>query len=388
MENFSTRYCDICLRTNILTKVRTICDECRQFYCKECWDIHKSQLSTRHHALIDLSPPIVEGLQQGTGGSNDDIENSSDFLEELRITRENTTLYRAQCAVEERPQAQKEETNKPSGRADADSDKVKTIKLRDFNTMAPEDKHNPWITGVLVLGDKIIISDFENTSLKLFNRDGLFLSAICSTHKVWGLTSVDKDRIATCANSDKKVRLWNLRENSISSAGISYNVAHPSEGIYHNGIYYSVLHNIHNTITILNSRGRQVRKIVLKKAFRRVIKIGWDIHMDSKTNNIHVPCEGKNSGILGMSIQGEALWFAPLSSDPWGITKIGNSLCVVGITKRCVYLVSMSGQCKGKLLDMDKMLGEPKKIFYDKTDKKLYITFLYMSAVSMFSVET
>ena len=151
---------------------------------------------------------------------------------------------------------------------------------------------------------------------------------------------------------------------------------------------YSVLHYTHNAITVLNSKGRQDRILLFKEAFGNIIKIGWDILMDSNTHHIYVPCEDENSGKLGVSLEGEALWFVPVSSDPWGITEIDNLLCVVGVKERCVHLVAMSGQYTGKLLGVNQILGEPKKIFYDKSDKKLYITFQYISAVSIFSVET
>ena len=55
MEKLSYTFCDICRAKGVRSKVRTICKECREFYCKDCSDSHALLKITRDHVLIDLT---------------------------------------------------------------------------------------------------------------------------------------------------------------------------------------------------------------------------------------------------------------------------------------------------------------------------------------------
>ena len=78
--------------------MRSICHECREFYCQNCSDYHLRFKATGDHHLIDLHPKYGDP-QTATKESADEAELSSDFVEQLTVT-ENTVLYRAQVAVD------------------------------------------------------------------------------------------------------------------------------------------------------------------------------------------------------------------------------------------------------------------------------------------------
>ena len=89
----SSRVCEACGEGT----VRTICNECREFYCQNCSDYHLRFKATRDHCLIDLHPKYGDQQKESTE-SADEAELSSDFVEQLTVT-ENTVLYRAQVAI-------------------------------------------------------------------------------------------------------------------------------------------------------------------------------------------------------------------------------------------------------------------------------------------------
>ena len=89
-----SRVCEACGEGT----VRTICEECREFYCQNCSDYHLRFKATRDHHLIDLHPKYGDPKNKTTEPA-DEAELSSDFVEQLTVT-ENTVLYRAQVAVE------------------------------------------------------------------------------------------------------------------------------------------------------------------------------------------------------------------------------------------------------------------------------------------------
>ena len=93
-------------------------------------------------------------------------------------------------------------------------------------------------------------------------------------------------------------------------------------------LYYCVLHRKNNVITVLDAHGKQVREIFRTDAFGKMIEFGVDIHMDSASHNIYVPCNGKNRGVLCLSVEGEPLWVTPLEGYLGGITELDGTLCV------------------------------------------------------------
>ena len=80
-----SRVCEACGEGT----VRTICNECREFYCQNCSDYHLRFKATRDHHLIDLHPKYGD-QQKETKESADEAELSSDFVEHLTVT-ENIT---------------------------------------------------------------------------------------------------------------------------------------------------------------------------------------------------------------------------------------------------------------------------------------------------------
>ena len=282
--------------------VRTICNECREFYCQNCSDYHLRFKATRNHHLIDLHPKYGD-QQKETTESTDEAELSSDFVEQLTVT-ENTVLYRAQVAVDREvgPQAGQErgaipkrdgnkgtrkgssstqdETANP-GDCTTKKDGTRNIgrlvvdnKIEQFSIYRPDDKDNAVVRGILVLSQSIIVADNPNKKLKLFDVSGVYLSSVDSKHQVWGITAVKGNLFATCGNTDTKLRLWTLRGKAIIIEDISYDVDHDSHGIHYNGTYFCVLHYRDNAITVLDTQGRRVRKIIRKEAFGMEIKLG------------------------------------------------------------------------------------------------------------------
>ena len=94
--------CDICLGKGIESKARTICKECREFYCKDCSDSHTILKATRDHILLELDPP--DGQNPPLEHSRiSETELSSDFLQyltEVITVNESAGSSRAQVAVE------------------------------------------------------------------------------------------------------------------------------------------------------------------------------------------------------------------------------------------------------------------------------------------------
>ena len=391
--------------------MRTICNECREFYCQNCSDYHLRFKATRDHHLIDLHPKYGDPLQETTE-SADEAELSSDFLEQVTVT-ENTVLYRAQVAVDR--EVQKEEgaehgavtkrdknkwTTKGSSSAQGETANLgygtekkdettsshtlaKDSKIGEFSIKRPDDKKNAVVRGILVLSQNIIVADSPNKKLKLFDMNGVYLSSVDSKHCVFGVAAVNENCFATCGTREQ-VRLWTLRGKTIVTEDISYDVDHISHGLHYNDTYYCVLHRESNAITVLGTQGRRVRKIVRTEAFGKKIEFGHGIHMDKTTHNIYVPCWTNNKGMVCLSVHGDVLWFTPLEGALGGITEIDGELCVSDFNKgHCVHMVSKSGEYKGKLLDKDVL--KDRQPFYIRVAKakKIYFS-LYNSDVICF----
>ncbi|KAK3108351.1 hypothetical protein FSP39_006111 [Pinctada imbricata] len=110
----------------------------------------------------------------------------------------------------------------------------------------------------------------------------------------------------------------------------------------------------------------------MKEACGKKFEFGYDIHTDSDTNNIYVPCF-REDGVLCMTIEGQALWFTPLS-PAWVITEIQGTLCVVNIFKHCLHLITKDGENVRKLLCEEDLGGKPEYVCYGQDDR-LYVTY-------------
>ena len=108
-------------------------------------------------------------------------------------------------------------------------------KLGNKCIKAPGDKNSAKVGGILVLSQNIVVSDYSNNKLKLFDMNGIYLSSVDSMHSVRGITSVTENCFATCG-LDRNVVLWTLC--GVIVVEDMYDVDHFSHGIHYNDTYY------------------------------------------------------------------------------------------------------------------------------------------------------
>ena len=163
---------------------------------------------------------------------------------------------------------------------------MKDGKIEQFSIKRPDDRQYAVVQGILVLSQSIIVADSPNTKLKLFELNGVYLSSADLIHSVWGITAVTGNQFATCGIADTKVRLWTLRGQAIVTEGISYDLNNKLRGIHYNGTYYCVLDRPDNAISVLDTQGRRVRKIIRKEAFGMEIDLKFGCDIQSNTQYI------------------------------------------------------------------------------------------------------
>ncbi|KAK3108501.1 hypothetical protein FSP39_009334 [Pinctada imbricata] len=383
-EPLSERLCEPCKEGKKDVKARTLCYECHVLLCEPCSDYHQRLKSTKDHHLVDLVPFIKKSPSRNEPSTSKQKPSTfredkltSDFLKTFTI-RDDTVLYHgAQVAMESTSVTSKPE--KPTVYKKADQTRLRATKCLEFSVKRLGNKENVDVKGVLCVSDKVVVVDRNNNELKLFNKNGAYLSFIELKDYTFGITYVHDSTFATCGLGNT-VFLWKVRGMTIVNVDVSYLVNPPAHGIHYNGTYYCVVHNWNNLITILNRHGRQVRKIILKEACGNKFKFGHDIHMDSETNNIYVPCHNEH-GVLCTTIDGKALWFTPLSS-PGGITEIQGTLCVVGHGSRYLYMITKVGENVGKLNDLD---GKPGYVYYG-LDGRLYVSYNSYNEISVYTI--
>ncbi|KAK3109001.1 hypothetical protein FSP39_020700 [Pinctada imbricata] len=368
--------CEPCKEDGNEIKARTQCYECHELLCEPCSNHHLRSKISKHHHLIELVQFMQKSTSKNdqssskpTSTSVNEDELASDFLETVTLTEDTVLYHGAQVAVESTSVTSKQE--KRTTPKQADPRRLKATKCQEFSVKRPEDKKEIWVRGVLCMSDKVVVVDYYNNVLKLFDQNGTYLSSTELKNYTWGITCVRDSKFATCGLGNT-VYLWTVRGQTIVSEDVSYHVDHDAHGIHYNGTCYCVLHRDNNAITILDRQGRQVRKIIMKEACGKKFNFGGDMHMDSDTNNIYVPCFDED-GVLCMTIEGQALWFTPLSRA-WGITEIQGTLCVVIILKHCLHLITKDGENVRKLLREEDLGGKPKYVCYGQDDR-LYVTY-------------
>ena len=109
--------------------------------------------------------------------------------------------------------------------------------------------------------------------------------------------------------------------------------------------------------------------------------------MDSATHNIYVSCGPNNSGVLCVSMEGDPVWFSPLTK-PIGITEINGVVCVADIVDRCIHLMTKMGEYKKRLLDKDVLINKPWYMSFDKSKENIFLTYYGKDVVHVFHVST
>ena len=177
MENVSSKCCEVCLKKGLRNKAKTICDECREFYCTDCSHYHLQFKACKDHHLIDVGH-LTEGDVKAIGSSD---------------KTGNRTQGDGACAT-------------PDNDVERNAYQIEDIEIVSevvqFRVKISEDEKTS-IRGIVVLSDRVIISD-DYRKLHLFDTSGKYLSSVDSSHAAWGITKFSAKRFATCG-MDKNV---------------------------------------------------------------------------------------------------------------------------------------------------------------------------------------
>ena len=370
MEPLSKKHCEKCMKRGVHSKIRTLCNDCRSLLCKDCSDLHLISNVSLNHRLIDLESQKFSTKP----GENPDLS-----LERLTI-REDTSLYRAQVAIGPGAGVVGEEH----------CDVPRIVEQREINAKRSDDVLKVLVTGVVLISGKIVVVDCNNSKLKLFSKYGDFLASIGTKMDTWGITKSSEEHFVTCGYGNKVLK-WTIRGETIESLDTFYKVEHFGYGIHYNGLYYCILHRLEKAVTVLDSQGEKVRKIVVKDAFEekmeKISAFGWDIHSDVETNAIYIPCRSP-AGVLCLSIHCETQWFIDLPASPWGISEVYGLLCVVvnGCKNVHVLMLDKEGKKIADLIETKDLKGSPEHINAYQNEIALTFGGHVSHIISLFSV--
>ena len=318
--------------------------------------------------LYRTKTQAVDDEERHNESSSSNIEGSSDHMDANGIHEEKTN-NKAKADI------MKGDTSNASG--------VYVNKRKSFSMERPEDKEIIKFGYVLVLSGKVIFTDPQNKRFKLFSKDGEFISSSDSVVHTMGMTRISANRFATCWRC--KILIWEVQGDTIRRVENVYKVDNVAYNIHYNGTYFNVLHRRENAISVLDCKGRQIRKITVHKAFGRKMTFGWDIHSDSRTHNIYMPCWSP-AGVLCVSLNVQVLWFTELPANPWGISEIGNFLCVISGDKSNMLMVSKSGKMKANSSRAKYLVDAGIPQFIDALGNLVTISYCNCSFISVWSI--
>ena len=257
--------------------------------------------------------------------------------------------------------------------------------MTEISVQLPSDTRAAYVSGILAVGDNIVIADGHNKNIKLFTAHGHHLYSVDAKECSLGITGVAEDSFAT-VGFGYDIVFWRVVDKEIKSQDKCYKMITPhASAIHYNGTYFCVLHRYGSGVSVFDSLGTHVRTFEINDVYgKKVDKEKWDIHSDRNTHNIYVPCWGECRGMLCVSIEGEILWFCDFDGGVRGITEVHGILCVVNPAQKCVNLISKEGKPYSKLLEKSGMPKSPEFISFQENTEKMIISFRFETSVFIF----
>ena len=238
-QSVGAKFCEACSRRGIQSHVTTLCNECRELFCKNCSDVHVSFRSFQDHTLIDL------GLMSTRTIREDNIKHTSDSKP---AEKGSTSYSRAQSALG------------TTRSYDADSSKSTAIakerKIRDasdlkvnthieFCVTGPDDGKKVNAKGIILIAGKIVFANGQKKTLtlELFSENGdSFANSQVETK---GIARTSGERFVTCG--EDKVMSWTLSGKTIRCDKTLFTKKRKTQsfvGIHCNGSFHFVLDQI------------------------------------------------------------------------------------------------------------------------------------------------
>ena len=254
-----------------------------------------------------------------------------------------------------------------------------TCKTLEFSILRSDDNEYANVKSIQILADKILVNDCFN-GLKLFSKSGVFIS---NSNLLINRTTKISDCIFASCEKQPDIRQWKIEGQEVVGGDVIFRAdSMLAVAVQFTGTHYCILHLWQKTISVFDTDGILVKKIVIKEIFNKKIFPGFDLCIDHRTKNIYIPCWCASRGVLCVSIQGKPLWFTQLPGNAKAITEVYGYLCVSDHHNRCLHLLSKDGKYEGKLLDTGDLDGEPNCLFFDQEDGKLYVSFYFESDMS------
>lgn len=384
----------------------TYCIECEQLYCHKCSRVHRRQKATRSHSLVDItniSNDFDRSIVRHKCNACDDSETVNGlclvcfelFCEDcikrhkaLKATLNHNVIAAHLLKADDLVSVHESEADgdkysvAKSHRSDASSAQVQIGKgpysgvfTHEFMSSAKSDKEVTSVRGIAILTNGyIVVADYKNRSLKLFNKDLTFVSAKDMKDEPRGMAYIlPDDQVAVTFSDKKEVRLFKFESNKIRTHKSFKMKEKPfSIGYHKNYLAIEVGEGDDGAIHIVDINGKQ-RAVIpgFTRSYGQFTGNTIRLALDYAKELVFV-CDVVKERVHCLNFLGTLKWSVHVES-PRGIILHEDHLFIASSESHKIYQMSADDGVLYMLFDEDNRIKRPRYIAFQPKLKTLAV---------------
>ncbi|XP_052811578.1 uncharacterized protein LOC128239130 isoform X2 [Mya arenaria] len=251
---------------------------------------------------------------------------------------------------------------------------MKFTTSKSISVISPSDKHDCWLTNVLLLSeDRILLTD-NNTTVKFVDlQTNSLVSTVSLPGKPWGMCLLPLDRVAVSVphnsfqfvNTRGKLSLSNSIKMKDDCRGIGY----------HNGKL--IVSYYRGRVKIMDMNGNVTKRITNYKSGQHVFSkpLYLTVVNDGKTADIIVSDRDMHTITkLDMDLNLLQIFQDPALRGPLGINAVGSQLLICGQQSNNIICLDMSSGQVSQPLGKKEGILRPYHVCSNQQKNRLYVT--------------
>lgn len=399
MANPNEILCDACTRNGLEEDAVVFCKQCQEYYCTSCANYHKNFKISRLHVLLQFggglfSPSIWNG--HSNGYEHFDLAEDRSSLASGRV-KSHRSSNKAQSA---KTITSIKSTNSSSFRTITDQNSRFDVKrkglvpkaLGEFNVKTKNDTKPCFVTGMACLDDgRVVIVDYNNKRLKLFDKNYKFVTDLEAPFCSWGVAFVE-GKIVAVSNA-YKIDLYIIEPKKIQISSKSFKVSgHCTDISYRNGQYALAAdtHTERPYVIILDYHGslRYTCREIRANGKKTTKCHGIVIDPVDKGDTVIISDVKWNRVVCLSYVTGKALWQLPVEGSPWGLVFVDDYLLLADNQKSTILNIDVFRLSKETLLFGKNGIKNPSVICVQHKTGRLLVTGSDSDVVKTFSLSS
>ena len=327
--------CDLCIHDDDHIEATAFCKDCKQYLCTTCHRVHQRGTATKQHEVVRGRNNLPQSNKQRSEAHPEPVKDSA------KTNVDKKAVYLEQIAIG-------------------------SSKDKYFSSVNAKET---------MIDGSMLVCDYGNYKLKLFDSDGDFLYEMGLSSEPYGLASLNSTEAIVTLPKESCLQNVKIKSNDMVQLGKKLKTKMKCEKIlkYKEHFLVTAYDDVYFCISVIDWNGKLIQSLYNEpKQAVEIFESYYEIALSPDIKTVYIT--NKEDGCVGLSLTGEIIfkYKEPGEGGHFGVcTGPEGYIYVACFDSDKIIMLNKGGK---KIKDLVSLKGmRPSYVEYNAAENKLYV---------------